>query len=83
LWAKSSSHPPEYEASERCLVPGHSEKKDAICILFSSQVPFVLREHSGGKKILIGDAYVYGIMNGEALEAPLNDMMTEEKFELT
>jgi hypothetical protein len=44
----------------------HAEIGDRVCILFGSSVPFVLRP-SGKTWKIIGEAYVHGIMDGEAL----------------
>jgi hypothetical protein len=41
---------------------------DRICILFGSTVPFVFRECSQGYFTLIGECYVHGIMDGEAMK---------------
>ena len=42
---------------------------DAIAIIEGSQVPFVLRPLGKGRFNLVGEAYVDGIMDGEAAEA--------------
>lgn len=41
---------------------------DVIAVILGSQVPFVLRSHSEGKYQVIGEAYVDGIMDGEAAD---------------
>jgi hypothetical protein len=40
---------------------------DTLCILFGARVPHVLQKRGEGKQgyILIGEAYVHGIMDGE------------------
>jgi hypothetical protein len=50
------------------LVPAHSLPGDSICILYGAIVPFVLRRAINGEFELVGEAYVYGIMDGEFLE---------------
>lgn len=50
------------------LVPANAEPGDYICIFLGLAVPFVLRAVTGGKFRLIGEAYVYGIMDGEWLD---------------
>lgn len=65
------------EASFRCLFetdagqlgsgPLQSESGDQIVILFGGQMPFVLRPVKGLWR-LVGACYVYGIMDGEAVE---------------
>lgn len=49
------------------LAPGSAEPGGCICIIFGSTVPFILRTIAGRKYRLVGEAYVYGIMDGEYL----------------
>ncbi|KAF2269756.1 hypothetical protein CC78DRAFT_452837 [Lojkania enalia] len=51
------------------LVPGAAEVGDEICILYGGATPFILREDRGstGTYSLVGEAYIHGIMHGEAL----------------
>jgi len=60
------------------LVPAHSLPGDFICILYGAIVPFVLRRVANGTFELVGEAYVYGIMDGEFLEG----LRKEEIFHL-
>ncbi|KAH6703073.1 putative heterokaryon incompatibility protein 6, OR allele, partial [Leptodontidium sp. MPI-SDFR-AT-0119] len=41
---------------------------DVVALIKGSQVPFILRRESDGQYQLIGEAYVDGIMDGEAME---------------
>lgn len=50
------------------LVPAVAEIGDIIIIIFGATVPFVVRELDSGKVQLIGEAFVYGIMDGEFLK---------------
>jgi hypothetical protein len=50
------------------LIPAHSMPGDVVCILYGAKVPFVLRKHDHRCYELVGDAYVFGIMDGEFLE---------------
>ncbi|KAF2144178.1 uncharacterized protein K452DRAFT_154350 [Aplosporella prunicola CBS 121167] len=43
---------------------------DVVCVLANAIVPFVLRQNGPYHK-LVGEAYVHGIMNGEACRRPL------------
>lgn len=46
------------------MIPG-----DSIWLFPSAEVPYILRENSDrGRFMLVGDAYVHGIMRGEAFE---------------
>lgn len=54
------------------LAPMGTQVGDIICILFGCSVPVILREHRSPKGEfdyfeLIGEAYVYGLMDGESL----------------
>lgn len=44
----------------------HVQRGDVVAIIRGSQVAFVLREWAGGAYQLVGEAYVEGIMDGEA-----------------
>ncbi|RSL63216.1 hypothetical protein CEP54_005312 [Fusarium duplospermum] len=51
------------------LCPPKSKEGDFVCILYGCSVPVVMRESSSGRYMtLIGEAYVHGKMDGEALE---------------
>jgi hypothetical protein len=60
------------------LGPQSTKKGDVIAILYGCSVPVILRPHPQDRKCysLIGEAYVYEIMDGEALEMPF----AEESF---
>jgi hypothetical protein len=47
---------------------GKTEAGDVICVLLGGSVPYILRPIDDSY-ILIGEAYVHGIMDGEVLEA--------------
>ena len=56
------------------LVPLGTRERDEICIFPGSRTPYILRRDSGGNGIhgdqcyrLVGEAYVHGFMDGEAL----------------
>jgi hypothetical protein len=53
------------------LVPDYSEKGDIIAVVVGAQTPFVLRPADqaaeGNKYRLVGECYIHGIMDGEAL----------------
>ncbi|MCJ1245757.1 hypothetical protein MMC30_002961 [Trapelia coarctata] len=48
------------------LCPCGTAVGDPICIIFGSEVPLVLRP-KGDEYLLVGGAYVHGIMDGEAM----------------
>lgn len=47
-------------------VPGKSQPGDTICLFQGCPYPFVIRDREDGYYTLLGDAYVEGIMHGEA-----------------
>lgn len=49
------------------LGPSHMEPGDVICILFGASVPYIFRHRDIGF-VLVGEAYCYGIMDGELME---------------
>lgn len=62
------------------LVPEHAKEGDLICFLYGCDVPLVLRE--GDHFILIGESYVEGIMDGEAMDAWKKGELDEEVFDI-
>jgi hypothetical protein len=56
------------------MVPNGSEAGDVVCVLFGAKVPFILRECNltgpgqSCKYQLVGEAYIHGMMDGEALD---------------
>jgi hypothetical protein len=51
------------------LTSQYVRKGDMIAVFSGGQVPFILRQHDSGKYIIISEAYVDGIMDGEAVES--------------
>lgn len=51
------------------LVPTAAQRGDKIVVLKGFSVPFVMRRTSAGRFVLVGDCYIHGIMQGEALSA--------------
>ncbi|KAF4634341.1 hypothetical protein G7Y89_g3769 [Cudoniella acicularis] len=50
------------------LVPAQSKKGDVVCVVEEARMPFVFRR-AGEVYQLVGEAYVYGIMDGEFMES--------------
>jgi hypothetical protein len=48
-------------------VPTVARHGDIICVLFGSEVPYVLRPTRTGFYWVIGECYIHGIMHGESL----------------
>ncbi|KAJ4290840.1 hypothetical protein N0V90_010035 [Kalmusia sp. IMI 367209] len=49
------------------MVPQLSQIGDYVCLIYGFEVPYVLRRSSEEKYKLVGDAYIHGIMDGQAL----------------
>ena len=49
------------------LAPMAMEKGDRICVLLGCNVPLIIRPQED-HYLIVGDTYVYGIMNGEAVQ---------------
>jgi hypothetical protein len=49
-------------------IPCNAQTEDKICIFSGSRAPFIIRKREDGCYSLIGDAYIHGIMHGEAVE---------------
>ncbi|KAH7231986.1 heterokaryon incompatibility protein-domain-containing protein [Fusarium solani] len=51
------------------LVPSNAKTGDRICIFLGGKVPYIIRpsQDGSGTFLLVGEAYVYGIMHGELM----------------
>jgi Heterokaryon incompatibility protein (HET) len=61
------------------LGPAEMKEGDLVCVLFGSNLPFVLREDNG-EYILIGEAYIHGFMDGEAMAQIEAGTLTAQEF---
>lgn len=64
------------------LGPKVMEKGDVVCVLFGGKMPFVLRPWDDGKFLLVGECYVHGLMQGEAIELLERGEIDEETFHI-
>ncbi|KAH8802456.1 heterokaryon incompatibility protein-domain-containing protein [Xylogone sp. PMI_703] len=48
--------------------PDYTEKSDPAYVILGGSVPYIMNRDDGGKLVLIGEAYIHGIMDGEAME---------------
>lgn len=46
---------------------------DIVCVLYGGDVPFILHPDGQGQYTLIGECYISGIMQGEALDMGLEE----------
>lgn len=53
-------------------MPLVAEEGDQICVFDGMEYPYAIhpKEGSGGKYMLVGECYISGLMNGEAMEMP-------------
>ena len=65
------------------LGPMIASPGDLCCVLFGATVPFILRKTDReGHYKLIGEAYIHGIMRGEALRLVNSDGSYEQTFNI-
>lgn len=62
------------------LGPRDIEVGDSVCVLFFCPTPYILRHHPTSRTQLIGEAYVNGLMYGEALEMLDKGQIEETKW---
>ncbi|KAE8446869.1 hypothetical protein EG329_011500 [Mollisiaceae sp. DMI_Dod_QoI] len=63
--------------------PGAMEKGDIVCVLFGGKMPFCLRPFLGSRcYLLVGECYIYGFMNGEAVEMLEAGVFSEDIFKV-
>ena len=63
---------------------GTVRRGDCVCVLFGGDTPFLLRPASGGGGgwRFVAEAYVYGIMDGEAVRGSREDGVEYQDFSL-
>ncbi len=69
------------------LAPGATKKRDVVAILYGLSVPVVLRQiqdSSEGDSVftMVGECFIYGMMNGEALELKKAQGIRDQTFML-
>lgn len=63
------------------IAPLESQKSDIICIFFGCSVPVVLEPQPNGDYRFVGECYVHGVMDGEAVD-PIPSGTKEVWFKL-
>ncbi|GAW25940.1 putative het domain-containing protein [Rosellinia necatrix] len=74
-WAASASEGRLFAKTGReyyVLGPVALDVGDIVCVLFGHKVPFCLRP-VGMRHMLVGECYVHGLMNGEAMDMLARD----------
>ena len=62
------------------LGPKKARKGDLVCILYGCSVPVIIREHGQGHEF-VGESYIYGLMDGAAVnQQSLRDTLEEREF---
>ncbi|KAL8898549.1 MAG: hypothetical protein Q9207_006646 [Kuettlingeria erythrocarpa] len=49
------------------LLPKAGKMGDQVCVVLGCQIPLLLRRMESGNMAVIGECYIHGLMNGEAL----------------
>lgn len=63
------------------LLPEHAKEGDCLCVLFGCDVPVVLRK-AGDFYTFIGECYIQGLMDGEAITELEVGNKTSQEFEI-
>jgi len=63
------------------LAPEDVKEGDVICILFGGKVPYALRPRDG-HYLFLGECYVHGIMDGEAMDMLTDGRIQETTFDI-
>jgi hypothetical protein len=61
--------------------PKWTKQGDMVCVLFGGGVPYILCP-KGRHYTFIGESYVYGLMEGQAIDAWRKDKLKDEIFRL-
>ena len=83
-WATSASAGRVFATTEKgyyVLGPSPLEEGDIVCVLFGCKVPFCLRP-MGGRYLLVGECYVHGIMDGEAMDMLARNELQGRVFDI-
>jgi hypothetical protein len=65
------------------LGPLGIEKGDEICIFLGFSTPSIIRPRQAGGYVLVGECYIYGLMDGEALCHGREEEEEEEEEDVT
>lgn len=64
------------------LAPTRSRKDDIVCVLYGCSVSIALREEEKGRFSFIGECFLHGFMDGEAIEILKAGDLEEYKWEI-
>jgi Heterokaryon incompatibility protein (HET) len=63
------------------LVPRSAQQGDMICVLFGCSFPVIIRRWND-HHVFIGDSYIHGIMDGQAIKMLNDGILRKEQFVL-
>ncbi|KAL8410422.1 hypothetical protein RB596_000195 [Gaeumannomyces avenae] len=61
--------------------PSETEVGDTVSVILGGGVPYIIRRHGTDHWLFVGEAYVNGLMNGEAVKACQLSIIQEEKLD--
>lgn len=64
------------------LGPKTVQQNDMVWFLFGAKIPVVLRAIGGGQRVLVGDCYIHGLMDGEAVRNVYSEKLQTGVFEI-
>jgi hypothetical protein len=64
------------------LAPASAQEGDQLCVLFGGQTPFVLRKIAEREFIMIGEAFMTNMMDGQAIEGWKAGKFEKETFRI-
>ncbi|MCJ1434727.1 hypothetical protein MMC27_004097 [Xylographa pallens] len=89
-WSRSANGATENRVFARTrkgyyvLGPGVLELGDIVCVLFGGKMPFCLRPNGDGDRfLLVGECYMHGLMDGEAMRMAVRQETVEKLFEIS
>lgn len=68
--------------SRLLLVPEEARKGDCICVIYGCSIPILLRGYDKETFQVVGDCYVEGYMDGEAIQARNEGKLRSSEFTL-
>ena len=63
-------------------IPQEAQLGDLVCVLFGCSVPVVLRKRIGEEYQFVGECYIHGLMDGEALAMQATGQVEAHDFVL-
>jgi hypothetical protein len=64
------------------MAPPSTRTGDIVCVLFSCDMPVVLRKRAKENYVFLGECYAHGIMEGEAMKDFVNGKYSVEELHI-